>query len=68
MPDDEQTPRERAARLRKQIERLKAAERDSAEEQAAERKPGESLKEYEERLERRWKGRIQKGLRETPPS
>jgi hypothetical protein len=46
---DERERRRRADELRKQIEELKSVQENSGEAPSAERKPGESPKEYLER-------------------
>jgi hypothetical protein len=70
MPDDERDPDEsgeaqrqqddRANEIRRQIEDLKSVQDGSEDEDAAARKPGESDKEYLERLERRMRDQSHK--------
>jgi len=59
MPDEKEAQRQRADDLRRQIERLRSVP-EAADEETAEREPGESPKEYVER-------RMREISRKKPP-
>jgi hypothetical protein len=65
MSESEGARRARAAELRQRIERLQSGQQDTDDVDEG-RMPGESDKEYEERLERRWKNESDEHLHNDP--